>query len=91
MVDRIWKEVDSADIPKLEEIMNSVEPGSPKWLRAKARVEKLRHERGPVDDDVLGLQRRWLLVFAAQPSTIALRISHLTPLSFTKYLSHSWL
>ena len=52
--------------------MNSVEPGSPKWLRAKARVEKLRHERGAVDDDVrhqashkLGSRTlRWTIVAA---------------------------
>jgi diadenosine tetraphosphatase ApaH/serine/threonine PP2A family protein phosphatase len=45
MDDRIWKEVDSADIPTLEGIMTSVDPGSQKWLRAQARLEKLRQER----------------------------------------------
>jgi hypothetical protein len=41
----IWKEIDSADIIKLEEIMNLVEPGSQKWLRAQGRLQKLRQEQ----------------------------------------------
>ncbi len=45
MDDRLWKEIDSADITKLEEVMNSVDPGSQKWLRAQARLQKLRQEQ----------------------------------------------
>jgi hypothetical protein len=49
MEQRLWRDVNTADIPKLEQIMDSVDPGSQKWLRAKVRLEKLRQEQLAAD------------------------------------------
>ena len=76
----MWKQVDTADIPKLEEIMNSVDPGSQKWLRAQARLEKLRHEHDVAEARVqhqasyrLGSRTlRWTIVAALAAIVAAL-------------------